>query len=145
MTDNKYEGVSKICSSCNSVLVCRMTQYVEHENKLQWQNREGGAHYFYKGKDGDGKPIFECKVEPLVTSSTTSKRLTKKDFVQCPMCSENFGWFRKDDIVTLKKHIQAYHPNSEKFSIDNYKLSDNKKTSMQTSNTAKPEEFSYEQ
>lgn len=60
----KQEGASMICSSCGEKLVCRMSNYKSHPNKLQWQNPDGTAHYKYD----NGK--FTCN-----TQSKESKQL----------------------------------------------------------------------
>lgn len=119
--NDKYEGNSKICTSCNSVITCRMSQYANIPNKLQWQNKDGGAHYKYKGEDEEGKGIFECVVSQK-SESQKGERLTKHDLKQCPMCTEQFGWFKKTEMNKLKDHIKSYHPNSERLVPDDFRL-----------------------
>lgn len=41
----KKEGVRTTCNKCGSDIVCRMSRYDNFENKLQWQNEDGQAHY----------------------------------------------------------------------------------------------------
>jgi len=41
----KKEGVRTTCTKCRSDIICRMSDYTDHENKLQWQNEDGTAHY----------------------------------------------------------------------------------------------------
>ena len=45
----KIEGAEMTCKSCDSDLVCHMSKYEGgFENKLQWQNSDGSAHYKWK-------------------------------------------------------------------------------------------------
>ena len=61
MTDKK-EGETKTCQSCNELIVCRMTDYKNYENKLQWQNHgDTKAHYDKTGK---------CKRSSIATADT---------------------------------------------------------------------------
>lgn len=51
MTEKK-EGAMMKCSKCGLTLTCRMSNYAyPYQNKLQWQNDDGSAHYkFASGK-----------------------------------------------------------------------------------------------
>lgn len=54
----KVEGVEMTCKSCGSDLVCHMSKYEGgFENKPQWQNSDGSAHYKWKSP---GK--FDCVI-----------------------------------------------------------------------------------
>lgn len=45
----KVEGAEMTCKSCGSDLVCHMSKYEGgFENKQQWQNSDGSAHYKWK-------------------------------------------------------------------------------------------------
>lgn len=37
----KKVGVKTTCTKCRSEIICRMTNYSNFENKLQWQNEDG--------------------------------------------------------------------------------------------------------
>lgn len=54
----KKEGAEMQCRNCGTVLECHMSNYKGNfENKLQWQNEDGTAHYSTK----DGKN-FTCNI-----------------------------------------------------------------------------------
>jgi len=53
---DKVEDAEMTCKSCGTDLVCHMSKYEGgFENKLQWQNSDGTAHYKWKSP---GK--FDC-------------------------------------------------------------------------------------
>lgn len=53
---DKVEDAEMECGSCGTDLVCHMSNYEGgFENKLQWQNSDGSAHYKWKSP---GK--FDC-------------------------------------------------------------------------------------
>ena len=60
-----------ICHQCGEKLVCRMSDYRHpYNNKLQWQNSDGSAHYKYDGgvftctgKDQESKQIKKALQE----------------------------------------------------------------------------------
>ena len=46
----KKEGDEMVCNMCGALLICRMSSYKPpYQNKLQWQNKDGSAHYKYDG------------------------------------------------------------------------------------------------
>jgi len=46
----KKEGAEMDCKSCGTALICHMSSYKGNfENKLQWQNKDGTAHYKFNG------------------------------------------------------------------------------------------------
>ena len=46
----KKEGATMKCSRCGVILTCRMSNYRHpYQNKLQWQNQDGTAHFKYDG------------------------------------------------------------------------------------------------
>lgn len=56
MSVQKTEGATMTCQNCKTELVCHMSSYEgSFENKLQWQNQDGTAHYKWKAP---GK--FDC-------------------------------------------------------------------------------------
>ena len=59
----KKQGVRTTCTKCRSDIICRMSLYTNHENKLQWQNENGEAHY----TDNDKK--YTCKI-PITGDET---------------------------------------------------------------------------
>jgi len=73
---DKTEGVKMTCQGCGENLECHMSNYDgDFENKLQWQNSNGSAHYKWAGKNEDGSSKFKC-VMMDVTTSTTSEPTT---------------------------------------------------------------------
>ena len=46
----KKEGVRTVCNGCSNEIICKMSAYSNFENKLQWQNKDGTAHYSINGK-----------------------------------------------------------------------------------------------
>jgi len=73
---DKTEGAKMTCLNCQTELVCHMSSYGgDFQDKLQWQNTDGTAHYKFAGKDEDNKTKFKC-VMPDVTTSTPSESTT---------------------------------------------------------------------
>lgn len=60
---DKKEGVRTTCTKCRSDLICRMSDYIDCENKLQWQNEDGTVHYHYINKK------FTCSI-PITGDET---------------------------------------------------------------------------
>jgi len=54
----KTDGAEMTCKSCDTELICHMSNYKGNfKNKLQWQNEDGKAHYSTtNGKD------FTCNI-----------------------------------------------------------------------------------
>ena len=83
----KKVGVKTTCTKCRSEIICRMSNYSGYENKLQWQNDDGSAHYSNKSKNfechipKDGTEMFEAgTIAPEITSGNlgTPSRTTTK-------------------------------------------------------------------
>lgn len=81
----KIEDAEMTCNNCGSDLVCHMSKYEGgFENKLQWQNSDGSAHYKWKSA---GK--FDC-VLPKEGNKTPENQEpnSKTDKMQTNMQSE---------------------------------------------------------
>lgn len=63
----KKEGAKMTCGKCGIELVCHMSEYDGFENKLQWQNSDGTAHYKWTGP---GK--FDCVMQADIASVATT-------------------------------------------------------------------------
>lgn len=69
----KKAGAEIVCAACGNTLVCRMSEYANQNNKLQWQNKDGGAHYKFI-KEGEYKCIDKNgNVIPLKQKQETKK------------------------------------------------------------------------
>lgn len=45
----KIEGAKMSCPQCGKELVCGWSNYpAPYKNKLQWQNKDGSAHFMFK-------------------------------------------------------------------------------------------------
>lgn len=56
MSTEKTEGAKKTCESCGTDVECHMSNYANNfQNKLQWQNADGTAHYKWIGPEK-----YEC-------------------------------------------------------------------------------------
>lgn len=65
---DKVEDAEMTCKSCGTDLVCHMSNYqAGFENKLQWQNQDGSAHYKWVSA---GK--FRCVLPEESDESTKS-------------------------------------------------------------------------
>ena len=53
----KKVDVRTTCPTCRTEIICRMSDYSNFENKLQWQNEDGTAHY----STNNGKK-FVCSI-----------------------------------------------------------------------------------
>ena len=57
-TVTKTEGATMTCKQCGTNLICRLKDYGgTYAPSLQWQNKDGNAHY----KTSDGKN-FSCNI-----------------------------------------------------------------------------------
>lgn len=52
-----HEDQTMVCKSCGTALIARTKKYEGFEDKLQWQNENGTAHYKFAGP---GK--FNCNI-----------------------------------------------------------------------------------
>lgn len=69
---DKVEDAEMTCKSCGTDLVCHMSKYEGgFENKLQWQNSDGSAHYKWKSV---GK--YDCVI-PEESNETTEQPVNK--------------------------------------------------------------------
>ena len=78
----KVDGAGMDCKACGAELVCHMSKYEGgFENKLQWQNSDGTAHYKWKSP---GK--FDCVLpeENNETSEKPSPKPTKETTSEIP-------------------------------------------------------------
>lgn len=77
----KKEGVKTTCNGCRSEIICRMSTYTGYDNKLQWQNKDGTAHYSFIGRKltcnipKTGEELF---VEGAVAVPMTSCNLSQE-------------------------------------------------------------------
>ncbi len=59
----KSEGATMTCLECQTKLECHMSTYSgSYQNKLQWQNSDGSAHYKWSGTDEQGNAKFKCMI-----------------------------------------------------------------------------------
>lgn len=76
---DKVEDAEMTCKSCGSDLVCHMSKYEGgFENKLQWQNTDGSAHYKWKSP---GK--FDCVI-PEENNETPKQTESKSHQTEIP-------------------------------------------------------------
>ncbi len=54
----KCDGAQKECDTCGTVLHCRLKKYKNYPDSLQWQNKNGNAHYLFID-DGE----YACNIE----------------------------------------------------------------------------------
>ncbi len=65
---NKTEGSVETCSSCGTEVICVMKPASgKYGGKLQWQNKDGKAHYFFdhtipEPKKGEEDKRFTCVI-----------------------------------------------------------------------------------
>lgn len=82
---DKEEGAEMKCKGCGTLLVCHMSTYQNgFENKLQWQNSDGSAHFKWtgpgkfdcvKGKDAPTTP--QEQVQSSEAAKPSPKTLSK--------------------------------------------------------------------
>jgi len=78
----KVEGATMICQECKEELECHMSKYEgNYEDKLQWQNKDGSAHYNFAGKNEDGSVRFKCVIPKKVEAKPVQETIPQaKDF-----------------------------------------------------------------
>jgi hypothetical protein len=54
----KRDGAEKGCDKCGTWLYCRWKEYKNYPDSLQWQNKNGDAHYSYVDDE-----TYLCNVE----------------------------------------------------------------------------------
>ena len=68
----KKEGATMSCQNCGTELVCHMSSYKgDFQNKLQWQNQDGTAHYKFNGSE------YSCNI-PESNPQTNDEFLNQK-------------------------------------------------------------------
>jgi len=68
----KTEGATMTCLECSTKLECHMSTYSgDFQNKLQWQNPDGSAHYKWNGTDDKGNAKFKCMIPETTAPKTT--------------------------------------------------------------------------
>jgi len=76
MAIEKKEGATMTCQNCKTELVCHMSTYEgDFQNKLQWQNPDGSAHYKWNGVDDKGNAKFKCMLPE--TDTMVDKKSTQ--------------------------------------------------------------------
>lgn len=70
----KKDGAEMTCKSCDTELICHMSNYKgDFKNKLQWQNEDGTAHYKFNGKD------YSCNIPKQEETEPNEIELKPKD------------------------------------------------------------------
>ncbi len=103
----KIEGATMTCQECKTDLVCHMSTYSgSYQNKLQWQNPDGSAHYKWSGTDKEGNAKFKCmlpETEPSETKPTHEKPDSKPK--PPPGWHDEHGHLEKDQ-PTNEEHLK---------------------------------------
>lgn len=101
MSDDKAKGAKKVCSKCQTKLICNeiIKEYQgKKETKLQWQNElDGKPHYYYKGP---GK--YECS-PPKETDVAKPAETKPAAAPEQPTPDKILGQFVIEETVTIQQ------------------------------------------
>jgi len=103
----KTEGATMTCLECSTKLECHMSNYKgDFQNKLQWQNPDGSAHYKWSGTNEDDTPKFKC-VLPETKAPETAPTQQETDSNQKHLQEKQEEIKNKPDIPKLEDDRQA--------------------------------------
>lgn len=105
----KTEGATMTCVECSTELECHMSTYSgSYQNKLQWQNPDGSAHYKWIGTDKDGNAKFKCVLPETKPPETkpTQQELDSKSKTPPGYHDEDGHLVKDNSKPTNEKHLQ---------------------------------------
>jgi len=107
MAIEKKEGATMTCQECSTKLECHMSNYKgDFQNKLQWQNPDGSAHYKWNGTDDKGQPKFKC-VLPETAAPETAPTQQENDSNQKHLQEKQEEIKNKEPVPNLEDEKAA--------------------------------------